>query len=193
MLNAIWMGMIVLAFFGALATGNLTALSKAAAEGAQSGVETALRLLGAMCLWLGMMNIAKEAGVTAHLSRMLSPLIRRLFPEYAEEKAVREKISMNLAANMLGMGNAATPFGLGAMDEMQRLSGGDRPTKGMVLFVVMNTAAFQLIPSSVVTLRAAYGSANPYDVMVHIWFVSLGSLLLCIAVCKGLERISWRR
>ncbi|MCF2652031.1 nucleoside recognition domain-containing protein [Anaeromassilibacillus senegalensis] len=192
MLNAIWMGMIVLSFAGALMTGNLTALSKAAADGAQNAVTTALLLLGAMCLWLGMMNIAREAGVTAWLSRALSPLIRRLFPEYAGEKAVHEKISMNLAANMLGMGNAATPFGLAAMDEMQRLSGGYWPTKGMVLFVVMNTAAFQLIPSSVVTLRAAYGSADPYDIMVHIWFVSLGSLLLCIAVCKVLERFTWK-
>ena len=192
MLNAIWMGMIVLSFAGALMTGNLTALSKAAADGAQNAVTTALLLLGAMCLWLGMMNIAREAGVTAWLSRALSPLIRRLFPEYAGEKAVHEKISMNFAANMLGMGNAATPFGLAAMDEMQRLSGGDRPTKGMVLFVVMNTTAFQLIPSSVVTLRAAYGSTDPYDIMVHIWFVSLGSLLLCIAVCKVLERFAWK-
>ena len=165
MLNAIWMGMIVLSFAGALMTGNLTALSKAAADGAQNAVTTALLLLGAMCLWLGMMNIAREAGVTAWLSRALSPLIRRLFPEYAGEKAVHEKISM---------------------------SGGDRPTKGMVLFVVMNTTAFQLIPSSVVTLRAAYGSADPYDIMVHIWFVSLGSLLLCIAVCKVLERFAWK-
>ena len=192
MLDAIWMGILVLSFFGALATGNLTALSKAAADGAQNAVTTALLLLGAMCLWLGVMRIAQAAGITAWLSRTLSPLIRRLFPEYAGEKAVCEKISMNLAANMLGMGNAATPFGLKAMDEMQRLSGEDRPTKGMVLFVVMNTAAFQLIPSSVVTLRAAYGSANPYDIMVHIWFVSLGSLLLCIAVCKALERLAWK-
>ena len=192
MLDAIWMGILVLSFFGALATGNLTALSKAAADGAQNAVTTALLLLGAMCLWLGVMRIAQAAGITAWLSRTLSPLIRRLFPEYAGEKAVCEKISMNLAANMLGMGNAATPFGLKAMDEMQRLSGEDRPTKGMVLFVVMNTAAFQLIPSSVVTLRAAYGSANPYDIMVHIWFVSLGSLLLCIAVCKVLERLAWK-
>ncbi len=96
---------------------------------------------------------------------------------------------MNIAANMLGMGNAATPLGLAAMDEMQRLSGGDTPTRGMVLFVVMNTAAFQLIPSSVVTLRASFGSANPYDIMVHIWFVSIGSLLTFIFVCKLFERL----
>lgn len=192
MLNTVWAVLILLAVFCAAATGNLTALSGAAADGAQSAVETALLLTGAMCLWLGLMNIAEKAGITAGISRLLAPVIRRLFPEYAKARGVQEKISMNIAANMLGMGNAATPLGLSAMDEMQRLSGGDTPTRGMILFVVMNTAAFQLIPSSVVTLRASYGSQNPYDIMVHIWFVSLGSLLTCILACKLLERLAWR-
>ncbi len=193
MLNAIWAVLMLLAVFCAAATGNLTAVSKAAAEGAQSAVETALLLAGAMCLWLGLMNIAVHAGLTEKLSRCLMPLLRRLFPEYAAHRAVGEKIAMNLAANMLGMGNAATPLGLAAMDEMQKLSHSDTPTGSMVLFVVMNTAAFQLLPSSVVTLRAAFGSENPYDIMVHIWFVSLGSLLTCILVCKLLERLQRKR
>lgn len=192
MLNAIWAMLLLLAFLGALLTGNMTALSKAAADGAANAVETALRLMGAMCLWLGIMNIAEKAGLTAALSKALSPVIRRLFPEYAGEKAVRERISANLAANMLGTGNAATPLGLEAMDAMQRISGGTAPTKGMILFVVMNTAAFQLIPSSVVTLRASYGCENPYDLMPHIWLVSLGSLAVCILACKILERL-WKR
>lgn len=192
MLNVVWTMLLLLAFVGALLTGNLTALSKAAADGAANAVETVLLLLGAMCLWLGIMNIAEKAGLTATLSKGLALVIRRLFPEYAENKVVREKITMNIAANMLGMGNAATPLGLEAMDEMQRLSRGDRPTKDMILFVVMNTAAFQLIPSSVVTLRASYGSENPYDIMPHIWLVSLGSLAVCITVCRILGRI-WKR
>lgn len=155
-------------------------------------METALLLAGAMCLWLGLMNIAAHAGLTEKLARILRPLLRRLFPEYAAHPAVGEKIAMNIAANLLGMGNAATPLGLQAMDEMQKLSDRDVPTGGMVLFVVMNTAAFQLLPASIVTLRAAYGSQNPYDILPHIWFVSLGSLLICIFVCKLLERMSKR-
>ena len=192
MLNGIWAMLLLLVFTGAALTGNWTALSKAAADGAQNAVETTLLLLGAMCLWLGIMNIAEKAGLTAAISRWLMPVIGRLFPEYAESKAVREKITMNKAANMLGMGNAATPLGLSAMDEMQRLASGDTPTKGMILFVVMNTAAFQLIPSSVVTLRASYGSGNPYDIMPHIWLVSLGSLLFCVLICRILERVCSR-
>ena len=110
MLNSIWAVLILLAVLGAAVTGNLTVLSKAAADGAQSAVETALLLTGAMCLWLGLMNIASHAGLTEKLSHCLSPLICRLFPEYAAHRAVGEKISMNIAANMLGMGNAPPYF-----------------------------------------------------------------------------------
>ena len=177
MLNGIWMAMIVLAFVGAVCTGRWTALSAAAADGARQAVETVLLLLGAMCLWTGIMRIAGEAGLTNGL--------------YGKNETVREKISMNIAANMLGMGNAATPFGLSAMDEMQKLQTGDAPTQEMILFVVMNTASFQLIPSAAVTLRASYGSADPYDVLPHVWLVSFGSLLVCVLMCRVFQKL-WR-
>ena len=106
MLNGIWMAMIVLAFVGAVCTGRWTALSAAAADGTRQAVETVLLLLGAMCLWTGIMRIAGEAGLTNGLSKILSPVIKRLFPNYGKNETVREKISMNIAANMLGMGNA---------------------------------------------------------------------------------------
>ena len=185
MLNGIWMAMIVLAFVGAVCTGRWTALSAAAADGARQAVETVLLLLGAI------MRIAGEAGLTNGLSKILSPVIKRLFPNYGKNETVREKISMNIAANMLGMGNAATPFGLSAMDEMQKLQTGDAPTQEMILFVVMNTASFQLIPSAAVTLRASYGSADPYDVLPHVWLVSFGSLLVCVLMCRVFQKL-WR-
>lgn len=191
MLNAIWMGLIVVSVVCAAVTGKLPETASAAAEGAAGAVETALLLLGAMCLWLGVLKIAEAAGVTAALARFLSPLLKKLFPAYRAEPRVLQKISMNLSANMLGMGNAATPLGLSAMEEMGRLHGGDTPTDGMILFVVMNTASLQLLPSSVVTLRAAYGSANPFDVLPHIWFVSLLSLTVCVMACKVFA--AWRR
>ena len=138
------------------------------------------------------MKIAESAGIVQRLSKWLGPVIRFLFPEYAGHKAVEEKITLNIAANMFGMGNAATPAGLAAMDEMQKLGDSTSPTKGMILFVVMNTAAFQVIPSSVVTLRSAYGSLNPYDIMPHIWLVSLGSLFASLVMCKVMEKL-WSR
>ena len=192
MLNGIWMAMIVLAFIGAVCTGRWTALSAAAADGARQAVETVLLLLGAMCLWTGIMRIAEEAGLTNGLSKnSVDRSSRDCFRITEKNETVREKISMNIAANMLGMGNAATPFGLSAMDEMQKLQTGDTPTQEMILFVVMNTASFQLIPSAAVTLRASYGSADPYDVLPHIWLVSFGGLLVCVLMCRVFQKL-WR-
>lgn len=192
MLNGIWAGMILLSFVTAALSDRLTALSAAVGDGAQKAVETAFVLVGSMCFWSGLMKIAESAGIVQRLSKWLGPVIRFLFPEYAGHKAVEEKITLNIAANMFGMGNAATPAGLAAMDEMQKLGDSTSPTKGMILFVVMNTAAFQVIPSSVVTLRSAYGSLNPYDIMPHIWLVSLGSLFVSLVMCKVMEKL-WSR
>ena len=192
MLNTIWAGMILLAFFTAVLNGRLSALSAALGDGAQKAVETALCLVGGMCFWSGLMRIAEQAGLVRKFSACIAPVTARLFPEYAQNTAVQEKIALNMAANIFGMGNAATPAGLAAMDEMQRVHKGSMPTKGMILFVVMNTAAFQLIPSSVVMLRSSYGSAAPYDIMPQIWLVSLGSLAVSLLVCKLMERV-WDR
>ena len=192
MLNSIWAGMILLAFVWAALGGRLSMLSASLGDGAQKAVETAFLMAGGLCFWSGLMRVAEKAGAIKMFSTWLAPLISRLFPEYAKESAVREKISLNIAANLFGMGNAATPAGLAAMDEMQRCSGVHEPTKGMVLFVVMNTAAFQVIPSSVVMLRTAYGSQTPYDIMPHIWLVSLGSLTVSLVLCKLMERV-WAR
>lgn len=185
--------MLLLSFVGAAAGGTLPELAAAAAQGAQSAVETGLLLLGAMGLWTGLMRVAEAAGLARGLSRCLAPLIRRLFPEYAGNRAVGEKISMNFAANLLGMGNAATPLGLAAMDEMGRASPGDVPTKGMILFVAMNTAGFQILPTGVVTLRASMGAADPYDVLPCIWAVSLLSLAVVVLACRVMERVPWHR
>lgn len=190
-LDGIWMAMVVLSVLGAVCTGRVTQLSAAAADGAGQAVKTAFLLLGAMCFWTGIMRIAGEAGLTNGISKILSPVIKKLFPNYEKNKTVREKISMNIAANMLGMGNAATPFGLSAMDEMQKLGTDSVPTHEMILFVVMNTASFQLVPSAAVTLRASYGSADPYDILPHIWLVSLGSLCVCVLMCRVFRKI-WR-
>ena len=192
MLNGIWAGMVLLSVLYAAAAGNLNAVSAAIGDGAQNAAETVFLLLGGICLWSGLMKIAEHAGITDGLARLLRPVLRKLFPEYAGNSAAEEKIAMNIAANMFGMGNAATPSGLAAMDEMQRLSPGKGLTPGMILFTVMNTAAFQFVPSSVVILRGAYGSAQPYDIMPCIWMVSLASLFAAVAACRWMERL-WHR
>ncbi len=192
MLDVLWAVMILLSVLTAAVTGRVSTLSASIGDGAQRAVEAAFLLLGGMCLWSGIMRIAERAGITRVLSKLLSPIICVLFPKYAKNEEVRDKITLNMAANMFGMGNAATPAGLSAMDAMQKLENRDKPNKEMIRFVVMNTAAFQVIPSSVVMLRSAYGSENPYDIMVHIWFVSLGSLLIALAACRVFEKL-WGR
>jgi len=192
LLSGIWTVMILLAFVGAILHGTPEALAGAVGDGAQQAVETAFLLTGGLCLWSGLMRIAAASGLTKSLSRAMRPVIRRLFPEYTDREDIGEKITVNVAANLFGMGNAATPAGLQAMDAMRAIDPPDRPSRGMIRFVVMNTAALQFIPSSVVMLRSAYGAENPYDIMPHIWVVSLGSLVVGLLVCRILEGV-WHR
>lgn len=188
MLNAIWFGMIALSVVCAAATGRLGDLSAAVMDGAGQAVELTVFLLGAMCAWLGFLKIAEKSGLTTLMASAFSPLIDRLFPEYREEPEIKGKICMNLSANLLGLGNAATPLGLAAMKAMAEQNRGDTPTKGMILFVVINTASIQLLPVNMAAMRSSCGSAEPFGILPEIWMTSLASLTLCVAFCKLMEQ-----
>lgn len=188
MLNAIWFGMIALSVVCAAATGRLGDLSAAVMDGAGQAVEITVFLLGAMCAWLGFLKIAEKSGLTTLMASAFSPLIDRLFPEYREEPEIKGKICMNLSANLLGLGNAATPLGLAAMKAMAEQNRGDTPTKGMILFVVINTASIQLLPVNMAAMRSSCGSAEPFGILPEIWMTSLASLMLCVAFCKLMEQ-----
>lgn len=188
MLNSIWFGMIALSVVCALMTGRLGELSSAVMDGAQTAVELSIFLLGSMCAWLGFLKIAEESGLSRLLARALSPIIGRLFPEYREDEEIQGKISMNLSANLLGLGNAATPLGLAAMKSMAEKNTTDSPTKGMILFVVMNTASLQFIPVNMAAMRANCGSAAPFSILPQVWITSAASLAVCMVACKLLER-----
>lgn len=188
MLNAIWFGMIALSVVCAAATGRLGDLSAAVMDGAGQAVELTIFLLGAMCAWLGFLRIAEKSGLTALMASAFSPLIDRLFPEYREEPEIKGKICMNLSANLLGLGNAATPLGLAAMKAMAERNHSDTPTKGMILFVVINTASIQLLPVNMAAMRSSCGSAEPFGILPEIWMTSLASLTLCVAFCKLMEQ-----
>lgn len=188
MLNAIWFGMIVLSVVCAIANGRLGELSPALLEGAGNAVELSLALLGSMCAWLGFLRVAEDSGLTQLLAEAFSPLIDRLFPDYREDQEVKGKICMNLSANLLGLGNAATPLGLSAMKAMSARAGERQPSRGMVLFVVMNTASLQILPVNLAAIRAKCGSAAPFGVLPEVWVTSLGALVTAVMVCKILER-----
>lgn len=190
MLNAIWFGMILASVICAACTGNLGSLSTAVMDGAGDAVELTFFLLGSMCAWLGFLRIAEKSGLTDLLASAFSPVIDRLFPEYRDDPKIKGKMCMNLSANFLGLGNAATPLGLAAVSAMAKKNRGDTPTKGMILFVVFNTASIQLLPINMAAMRSSCGSAEPFAILPEIWITSLLSLLTCVLFCKLAERRS---
>lgn len=187
MINYIWFGMIALSLVCGLVNGRLEELSGAVMDGASQAVQLSIFLLGSMCAWLGFLKIAEESGLTRLLARALSPIIDRLFPDYRDDPALKGKICMNLSANLLGLGNAATPLGLAAMESMAEKSPGNLPTRGMILFVVINTASLQLLPVNMAAMRSSAGSAAPFGILPEIWVTSLGALIAAVVCCKLLE------
>lgn len=192
MINYIWFGMIALSVVCAAVNGRLPELSGAVMDGAGSAVELSVTLLGSMCAWLGFLKIAERGGLTQLLARGFSPVIDRLFPDYRGDEELKGKICMNLSANLLGLGNAATPLGLSAMKAMAERSPDKMPSRGMVLFVVINTASLQLLPVNMAAMRASCGSAEPFGVLPEIWLTSLGALITAVTACKLLERRAGR-
>lgn len=188
MINYIWFGMIALSVVSAAVNGRLPELSGAVMEGAAGAVELSITLLGSMCAWLGFLKIAERAGLTGLLARGFSPVIDRLFPDYRDDEQLKGKICMNLSANLLGLGNAATPLGLSAMKAMAEKSPEKMPSRGMILFVVINTASLQLLPVNMAAMRSSCGSLAPFGVLPEIWVTSLGALITAVAACKLLER-----
>lgn len=188
MLNSIWFFMIVLSVVCALMTGRMGELSSAVMDGSRQAVELSLFLLGSMCAWMGFLRVAEKSGLTDLLARAFSPLIDRLFPEYRGDSEIKGKICMNLSANFLGLGNAATPLGLAAMSAMAEKNPGNSPTKGMILFVVINTASIQLLPINMAAMRSSCGSAEPFGILPEIWITSLAALTASVLFCKLAER-----
>ncbi len=178
MLNFIWGGMIAVSILYSFFAGTSNEVTDALFKGAQGGVELVLSLTGMLCFWSGMMEIAEKAGITAMLAKLFAPVLKRIFKDIDPDSKAFHFISMNISANLLGLGNAATPLGISAMKEMQRKNP-DRTAAGnsMVLFIVMNTASLQIIPTTLLTLRSNYGSSDPYSVLPCIWISSLGALL----------------
>ena len=144
--------------------------------------------LGMMCAWTGFMKIADAGGLTAVLCKVFNPLLKRLFPDYRAGSSALKAISMNMAANFLGLGNAATPLGIAAMKEMQKENPNPSvANNSMVMFVVINTASIQLIPTFMGALRAQYGAQFPFDILPAVWLASVVSLIVGVIVAKLLQ------
>lgn len=193
MMNFIWFALLLLAVVFGFATGHIQAVSQAALSGSVDAVTLFLLLLGGICLWNGLMKIAEACGITRLLARALAPVLRRLFPDLPADGAGMRYICMNLAANFLGLGNAATPLGLLAMKDMARRAPKGVATDSMALFIVMNTASLQLIPTNLALLRLRAGARSPFDILPCVWLSSIVTLLCGIVFARLMERAPERR
>lgn len=186
----IWTGMAVLSILCGLATGRGDLVAAAAVEGAQAAVELCVSIAGMLCLWTGVMEIMRRSGLAEGLSRLLRPVLSALFPQVSGDRGVMDSISANVSANLLGLGNAATPLGIEAVRRMERKSPGTA-SDAMCMLVVCNTASIQLIPTTVASVRAAAGSSSPFDILPAVWLASALSVGVGITSCKLFARI-WR-
>ncbi len=188
-MNYIWCGMIILSLIVAAATGRLDETITAAFTGAQSSVETVLSFAGVMCFWTGMLKVAEKSGMSDKLQRLLNPVIKRLFPN--ADNDAKKFIGMNMTANILGMGNAATPMGIKAMTALDKSNKNPLyPSDDMCMLVVLNTTSFQLIPTTILALRSAAGSQDPMSVLVPIWLASAVSIVVAVTAVKVMCRFS---
>jgi spore maturation protein A len=186
MLNAIWLGMMLLAVVVGMITGRIDQVVQSVITSAKFGFEIALNLAAVLSLWLGIMGVAKESGLVTGLARLLKPILKRLFPDVPEADPAMGAMVLNIAANMLGMANAATPFGLQAMKELQRLNTHvHTASNSMCVFLAINTSSVQLIPATAMAYLAANGSLHPSSViMSSLIATSVSTLVALVAVTQ---------
>ena len=185
MMNYVWLGLISIAIIVGAFTGNIENVTKSALDSAGTSVDIALGLIGIMTLWLGIMKIAQEAGLINLLAKGIRPISRFLFPEIPSDHPAIGAMVLNLAANWLGLGNAATPLGIKAMEELQTLNPEkDRATNSMIMFLALNTASITLVPMTIIAVRASLGSGNPAEIIGTTIFASSVATLAAILAVK---------
>lgn len=184
----IWGGMVIISVIFGLATGRLDAVSNAALSGAASAVQLSISMAGVLCLWTGVMEVMRQSGLSDKLARIFRPLLRRLMPNACRDEETLAVLSANVSANLLGLGNAATPMGIQAARRMSRGTEGVASDE-LCLLVVLNTASIQLIPATIAGVRAAGGAAAPFDIVPAVWVASALSVTAGLLMAKLLEKL----
>lgn len=188
MMTVVWAGMILISIAYALISGRTQFLTQGIFDGAAKAIELSATMLGVMCFWNGIMTVALRSGVVNLLSKLLRPVMRFLFKK-VDEPVAKEAICMNMTANLIGLGNAATPFGLKAMKELSKLNGHSQTASdAMITFVVINTASLQLVPTGLAMLRSQYGSQTPMEILPCVWISSACALAVGIVISKVFSR-----
>lgn len=189
MMSWIFTGILALSTLAALCLGNGQALSASVIQGAQSGITLAISLAGSLCLWSGVGALMERIGLTGLLSRLLSPLLGMLFPDSRQDPALSGYLSGNFCANLLGLGNAATPMGIQAARHLAARSTPGVASHQLCRLIVLNTASIQLIPTNVAAVRAGLGCTAPFDILPAVWLTSLCSVTLGLAAAWGLGKL----
>ena len=189
----VWAGMVVLSLVFGLATGNLDAVANAACPPPSSAVELSLSMVGVLCLWSGVMEVMNTCGLSGALARAFRPVLRRLLPEASRDSETLAAVSANVSANLLGLGNAATPLGIRAARRMARGCDGVASDE-LCLLVVLNTASIQLLPATIASVRSAAGSESPFDILPAVWLSSALSVTVGLLAAALRARCGrWRR
>ena len=181
--------MVVFSLFCAIATGKISELSDAVVTGGTDAISLVIKLAGVICLWNGLTAIAQKSGLTTLICKLFSPLLNLLFPKLKDKKA-KEAIAMNITANFLGLGNAATPLGLEAMKRLQNINPTpEKATNEMVRFVVINSAAIHLVPTTIALLRSEYGSSAPMEILAPALTTSVIALTIGVSITTLLKKV----
>lgn len=194
MLNFIWQIFIILSFSYAIFSGNLQNLNSSIFESVESAVNLSITMLGTMCLWSGIIHVATNTKIINIIHKLLKPVIKFLFPEIKHNTKAQNEISMNMVANILGLGNAATPLGLKAMETLQEENEHKETlSNSMIMLIVLNTASIQIIPTTIIAIRSSLGSENPTSIIVPVWIATICAGIAGISITKLLIKYSKKR
>lgn len=188
LMGVIWTGMIIVSIIFSCASGTTAQVGEAALRGAEEAVRLCLDIGGIMCLWCAVMELMRECGIAGALARLLRPVLWLLFPEAAKHEDILEPLSANVSANLLGLGNAATPMGIRAAKQMAALGKKGEATNELCRLVVLNTASIQLLPTTIAAIRAAEGAAMPFDILPAVWISSAASVAVGLTAAFLMQR-----
>lgn len=191
MLNILWPIFIIISIIFAIFSGNIDKINSSIFDSTQSAIDLTLTLLGATCLWSGIMEIASKTEIIKKLSKILNKITKKFFYDLNSESKSYNNIIMNIIANILGLGNAATPLGLKAMSELQKENNDkERLSDNMMMLIVLNTASLQIIPTTVIAVRSSLGSSNPTQIIVPVWIATIGAAFVGIFVAKIIIKVT---
>lgn len=185
MLNIIWCFFILISIIYSIIVGSFESVNSSIFDGMKSAVSLVITLFGSMCFWNGIMNIVKNTSLINKINFLVNPIIKKLFKNVDENSEIYKNISMNITSNLLGLGNSATPCGLKAVEEMQKENKDkNRLTDDQILFILMNTASIQLIPTTIISIRTSLNSKNPSIIILAVWFSSFITFISMIIITK---------